>query len=276
MTSQEAKFNTFAKKNDKKDDIHTPLWPFRATSDANGWWTSETVRRTEPFGYAYPETVDWKYPSSPDARTQLRKRIDDYYSNLPRFISLSRARVPTAGASLLPQAALLKKIEETSVTANVSEMRKIDAELPKPEVLLQESLKPEKPFLRDLAPNGKYLEWLVNVKAEKHALGGDVQVHVFLGPVQEQNVQLWAVSPNHVGAFVTLGQDETTGCEKCQQDQADHTQVTGQIPLTLALTERYLAQLLPDLSEDSVIPYLKQNLHWKVTVVSSAILCLTT
>jgi hypothetical protein len=56
------------------------------------------------------------------------------------------------------------------------------------------------------------------------------------------NVALWPFSPNHVGTFATLGQGDQTACAKCQQGQADRTQVTGQIPLTLALTERYLAQ----------------------------------
>jgi tyrosinase len=118
----------------------------------------------------------------------LTEIINEHYSNLPHFISLSKRRAETAGASLLPQAALLKKLDETQVTANVTEMRRIDAELPEPQVLLQQSLEPGKPFLRDLAPNNKYLEWLVDIKAEKHALDGGVQVHVFLGPVQEDDV----------------------------------------------------------------------------------------
>lgn len=253
------------------EDENSPLWPFRRTVSSQidkDWWTSQDVKRTEVFGYAYPEIAGWQYPGSSDAQKALSATIDEYYSNLPRFIRQSKARVQTAGASLLPQAALLKKLDETKATANVAEMKRIDAETPHPQVLLQQSLAPDKPFLRDLAPNNKYLEWLVNIKAEKHALDGAVQVHVFLGPVQEENVALWPFSPNHVGTFVTLGQGQETACAKCQEAQAANTQVTGQIPLTLALTERYLAQIIPDLTQATVVPYLTANLHWRVALVS--------
>lgn len=267
VTEQPAPKTSFAKLKGSAEDEDTPLWPFRITSKKDDWWTSQKAKRTEGFGYAYSEIEGWRYPGSSDARVKLNERINEYYSNLPNFISLSKRSVETAGASLLPQAALLKKLDETHVTANTTEMRRIDAELPAPQVLLQQSLGPEKPFLRDLAPDNKYLEWLVDIKAEKHGLDGSVQVHVFLGPVQEDDVALWPFSPNHVGTFATLGQGDQTGCAKCQEDQADRTQVTGQIPLTLALTERYLAQLLPDLTEDTVVPYLTTNLHWRIALV---------
>lgn len=274
VTKRPALRPSFAKLGGSDEDENTPLWPFRITSKKDDWWTSQKAQRTEYFGYAYPEIAGWRYPGSSDARVKLTETINKYYSNLPNFISQSKRRVETAGASLLPQAALLKKLNETQVTANITEMRRIDTELPEPQVLVQQSLEPGKPFLRDLAPNNKYLEWLVNIKAEKHALDGSVQVHVFLGPVQEDDVALWPFSPNHVGTFATLGQGDQTACAKCQRDQADRTQVTGQIPLTLALTERYLAQIIPDLTEDTVIPYLTTSLHWRVALVSELLPCL--
>ena len=75
---------------------------------------------------------------------------------------------------------------------------------------------------------------------------------------------LWPISPHHVGTFVPLGQRQGTGCQKCQGDQRDHVEITGQIPLTLALVECYLAGILPDLNEDRVIKYLTKNLHWNI------------
>ena len=44
-----------------------------------------------------------------------------------------------------------------------------------------------------------------------------------------------------------------------------------QIPLTIALIERYLAGIIDDLSEQSVVPYLTENLHWRVTQVNSSL-----
>ena len=109
---------------------------------------------------------------------------------------------------------------------------------------------------------------MTNIKAQKHTLGGAYSVHVFLGPVDEENVALWPAAPTHVGTFAPLGRSSETSCGKCQQDQRDHTEITSQIPLTMALVERYLAGQLRDLTEATVVPYLTQNLHWRVAKVS--------
>ena len=272
---------SFNKQNGFVEGIKTPLWPFRrqvTNNVANDWWTSDQSRRTEDFGYSYPEIQGFQYPNSADQTTQaqinLSQTIDRYYSNLGDYIIKSRRNIRTAGAEMLPQAAMLKTFAlKANLPATVTEMKKIDATLPSHDELLQESLRPEKPFLRDLAPDGKYLEWLVDIKAEKHAMEGQARLHVFLGPVQEEDSSLWPVSPNHVGTFSTFGQEKSTSCEQCKTDQADGKVVTGQIPLTIALAERYLAEIIPDLSEDSVIPFLQKNLHWRVALVSIIASC---
>lgn len=53
-------------------------------------------------------------------------------------------------------------------------------------------------------------------------------------------------------------------CGKCQDDRANRQQVTGQIPLTIALAERYFAGLIDSLEPGDVTGYLKANLHWEV------------
>lgn len=122
--------------------------------------------------------------------------------------------------------------------------------------------------ITDLSINGKYLEWITNFKVEKHALGGTFTVHVFLGDFDAANPSSWRSTPNKVGSFNVLGDTEETGCVKCKKDQARQLQVTGQVPLTLALAERYLAGQLANLQPESVIPYLQTNLHWRITLVS--------
>lgn len=69
---------------------------------------------------------------------------------------------------------------------------------------------PDDRDLKKLVPSNKYLEWLVNIKAQKYVLGGDFTVHVFLGPVEEDSPILYPASPNHVGTFSTFGQKEGT------------------------------------------------------------------
>lgn len=244
----------------------TPLWPFRDMMTS--WWTSNMVKKTETFGYTYPETQGLTYPLTGQARLDFIKIVDDLYPSASRAVARSLRRVETAGQELLPQATLLRRMADNKVSATHQESMTLAQDLPEQQALLESSLEPSKPVIRDLAPDRKYLEWLVNIKAEKHALGGEYSVTVFLGPVEEQEVILWPISPNFVGTSAPFGQTGDTECGKCRDDQREHLQITGQIPLTLALIERYLAQIVPDIGVDTVVPYLRENLHWRVQSVS--------
>ena len=254
------------------EKINTKLYPFRADVQKDAWYTSNNVKRTEPFGYSYPETADVTYPPTEAAKAALRKKLNVIYPPPSELIQQSKQQSKTAGQDLLPRAHILSQIKAKNIPATAEKFESLVQELPKREELLETSLKPSKPILRDLAPDNKYLEWLVNIQAEKHALNGAYTVHFFLGPPQEENTALWPSAPHHVGTFAPLGQPSNTGCGKCQADQRDHTQVTGQIPLTIALMERYLAGIIDDLSEQSVVPYLTENLHWRVVQVNAPLL----
>lgn len=121
--------------------------------------------------------------------------------------------------------------------------------------------------LTDLTTNGKYLEWIVNFKVEKHTLGGTFSVHVFLGDFERDDPSAWHSTANKVGSFNVLGDAESTGCGKCRSDRERRLIVTGQVPLTLALAERYLAGEVANLKPEGVIPYLQTHLHWRITFV---------
>ena len=253
----------------KKDEenIDTPLWPFRP--DENKWYTSRSVGNTEDFGYTYPETEGFTYPATPDQKKELLETIGKTYDSMAKYILQSKKGERTAGKDLLPQAHIVKQIEAETIPATAASLEKLASNIPERETLLEESLRPSKPFLRDLAPNNKYLEWITNIKAEKHTLGGSYTVQVFLGrPDDGTDPALWPISPTHVGTFSPFGQPSTTGCGKFQADQRDRVQVTGQIPLTIALAERYLAGIIRDLGVESVKPYLTRHLHWRVVEVS--------
>ena len=223
---------------------------------------------TRTFGYTYPETATLNYPTSPDDKAKLLADIGLKYDSLPKFIQRSKREIPTAGQELLPGANFAKQIQTRKVPATAASIKTLVENLPNSKSLLEASLEPSKPFLRGLAPDNKYLEWLTNIRAQKHTLEGDYSVHIFLGPPDDEpNVAFWPVAPTHVGTFSPFGQPRDTSCAKCQQEQTAHTLITSQIPLTLALVERYLAGIIPDLTEASVIPYLKKELHWRVALV---------
>ena len=250
-----------------EDTIATPLYPFKAEAAAESWYTSAATKRTKQFGYEYPETAGLDWSESSEGRAKMAKLIGDYYLPLAKEIQQSILHNKEAGVDFLPQAAVAVEMSRR-VPATVEKLASIVKELPSTEQLLATSNKPGKPVLRDLAPNRKYLEWIINIKALKHALDGAYTVHTFLGhPDDETNVALWPQVPTHVGTFVPLGQSNDTGCGKCKEDQEDELEVTGQIPLTVALVERYLAGIIPDLTPANVVPYLQQHLHWRVAMV---------
>lgn len=262
---------TFARNPNEVEGITTKLYPFRPSVDPDSWYTSTDVKRTEPFGYSYPETTNLTYPTPEAARSDLRKKLNRIYPSPASMIQQSILHSKTAGQELLPRVHILSQIKAEQIPATAEKFESLVKALPKHEELLETSLKPSKPFLRDLAPNNRYLEWLTNIRSEKHSLDGAYTVHIFLGPTEEPSTALWPSAPTHVGTFAPLGQSGDTECERCQDDQRDHIQVTGQIPLTVALIERYLAGIIDDLSEQSVIPYLTKNLHWRVTQVARSV-----
>ena len=266
ITSKNAGIGDWTTSAGEPETASTTLYPFRSTTTS--WYDSDSVKRTEVFGYTYPETQGLKYPISDTERKALIQTIENYYGSLPNMIRQSKNGNKNAGDFLLPRAELLKQISDKQVTANNNEMMKLVPTLPETQTLLQRFLEPSKPFLKNLASDNKYLEWLVNLKAEKHSLDGAFSVHVFLGAVEENSVSLWPMSPHYVGSFAPLRRPSNTSCAKCQRDQRDHMEVTGQIPLTIALVERYLAGIIPDISPNTVIPYLTKNLHWRVASVS--------
>ena len=250
------------------EDKDSPLYPFRP--DVDSWYLSEDVKKTERFGYTYPETAGLSYPTTDQQKSVLYEKISQTYDSPPKLIQDSKQGVETAGQNLLAQAQLLKDLEAQKVAATAKEQDSLISQLPDQETLVKRSLGPTKPYLRDLAPDNKFLEWIINVKAAKHVLDGNYTVHFFLGPQDEPRVALWAASPTHVATFAPLGQRSTTSCKKCQAAQADATQVTGQVPLTLALMERYIAGIVDDLTPASVVPYLTRNLHWRVAMVRAS------
>ena len=250
------------------EDKDTPLYPFRP--DVNSWYLSTDVKRTEVFNYTYKETEGLKYPTSKKDRERLTADIANQYGPPWSFIQASKLGDETAGEELLSRSHIQRSLEKHSISASADNADSLISDLPTSQTLLKNSLGPSKPYLRDLAPSDKYLEWITNIKAEKHTLDGTYTVHVFLGPADDEpNVGLWPAAPTHVGTFAPLGQPSDTGCEKCQSDQSNNLQVTGQIPLTVALMERYLGGMIRNLKAENVVPYLQKNLHWRVATVSA-------
>ncbi|TVY93845.1 Tyrosinase [Lachnellula willkommii] len=112
------------------------------------------------------------------------------------------------------------------------------------------------PQRRDAVVNHR--EWLVNLKADKHALNGSFFVHIFLGDFGS-DPKGWSFEANLVGTWAVL--------DKFNTANAPNKPVSGTIPLTGVLSKLVLANKLPSLDPDVVPPYLAANLKYRVTLL---------
>ena len=119
--------------------------------------------------------------------------------------------------------------------------------------------------LAHLAPNSQYTEWITNVRVKKHGLGQTFRVIVFLGTF-DQDPTTWDTEFNVVGRVTVLGRSPKTRCEKCQDDMANDLIVTGTVSLTSALIQDCVGGELHSLEQADVVPHLKRNLQWRVTL----------
>lgn len=70
-----------------------------------------------------------------------------------------------------------------------------------------------------------------------------------------------------VGNFAVFGKEQsTTGCGKCKQDAENNIEITGTVPLTAALLKEFKKGTLGGLGKENVLPWLRDNLHWRVTL----------
>lgn len=107
-------------------------------------------------------------------------------------------------------------------------------------------------------------EWLANLQIENFAVDGSFHVHFFLGEFSDDPAN-WTQDGNLVATHsvfsVAVG---VTGCQNCIQDKQSDAVVSGGVSLTNALLEKGLSDLEPE----TVVPYLKANLAWRVQAVS--------
>lgn len=102
-------------------------------------------------------------------------------------------------------------------------------------------------------------------------------VTIFLGDVQDDNVFNFFTTDTAVGQvfnFSSQAEGRGTGeggCASCAADQADGVLASGQVILTGVLIKLVNSGIIPDLEEDTIQAYLKENLHWRIKNVSTAV-----
>lgn len=271
------------------EDINTALTPFWKTTTT--FWTSNDVRESTVLGYAYTETQSWNYSTSSSYWSSINAAIANLYGSTVSASSFTRLAAAVAPAAA--QKVLVARAAITPEAAPVTQKVPAAAAGVKMAVAHAVGVKPvaahaapgnnpgsdkeqiaagepaPKPASNPAGPGdtfGSYTEWIANIKVEKHCLAGTFMIHIFLGDFDPDSKN-WMAQPNNVGTSTILGSDaDDTGCGKCKDDASRRLKVTSMVPLTEALVDAIEAGRLGSLDEDDVVPYLKQNLHWRVTL----------
>ncbi|CCC07895.1 unnamed protein product [Sordaria macrospora k-hell] len=289
MTPRPAPYSTFVAQEGESQSKNTPLEPFWDRSTAN-FWTSEQVKDSTTFGYAYPETQKWKYSSVAEYQAAIRTSVTALYGSnvFANFVDNVADRTPALKKSLAAGEESKSKsknaVSEAAAHAvEASGVKKIAAKVhgvvhqaeekvQKPVVNVEETkaepITPKGPIpenLKYLAPDGKYTDWIVNVRAQKHALGQSFRIIVFLGEFNP-DPETWDQEFNCVGRVSVLGRSAETQCGKCRKDNTNGLVVSGTVPLTSALLQDIVGGELQSLKSEDVIPHLRANLKWKVAL----------
>ena len=202
------------------------LAPFHSDNGST-FYTSDTSRSTRPFGYTYPELVDWNTSSSSLA-TSLRATVNALYN-------------PLAGNKTTATTGMPGNI--ASRRANVAEsFGCVTFELAK-----------------ELGVNNLDMQWSINVQVQRFAFPTAFTLHFFIGdPPADPNA--WSTAPNLIGShgqFIAANvslfypQGFPTGLQQ------------GEVSLTHTLAAGVARGLLADLTPRSVLPLLAQSLYWR-------------
>ena len=119
--------------------------------------------------------------------------------------------------------------------------------------------------------DGMYRQYLANILSQKFALNGSYAIYVFMGDFDDSPTA-WPLSPSLVGTHAVfaalLGADTASNPQAKQKQDGSSIQVTGTMPLTSMLLAKVQAGELQRMDPETVAPYLSDNLHWRVGMVS--------
>lgn len=154
----------------------------------------------------------------------------------------------------------------TSASSSISSKTKREADpaadaeaAPQPEAPTSSPTPSPLPVNAIATPAGKRYEYITNIVAERFGLDGPFNIYVFLGSYSPDPSQ-WAFEANLVGIHGMFAANDMRG-------MMGNLQVTGTVPLTTALLAKLSEGCLPSLAQADVVPYLQQNLHWRIATV---------
>ncbi|THZ10344.1 Di-copper centre-containing protein [Aureobasidium pullulans] len=269
--------STFAYPAGTINDVNSGLTPF--FKDAAGTnWTSADVRDTTTLGYTYPELQNGATASS------VRAAINKLYGKNAVAASASvNVNVGASTSSANPASSTTSKAASStpSKAASSTPANQPARAASKPSLSSIWRSRPVHiwspwwkrdnmtgaPFYSMNGTNGTngtddyHHEYICNIVSQKFAMNGSYAVYVFLGNVSSNSTEELQLAPNLVGTYSVFSNMPFEDNHMMNMD----LKVTGTVPLTTSLLEKYENGELRSMLPTDVEPYLRKNLQWRVS-----------
>ncbi|KAG8983087.1 hypothetical protein FRB93_007678 [Tulasnella sp. JGI-2019a] len=220
-----------------------PFWNGQQT-----FWHSTGARTLKPLNYTYPEFQGLNLDDKPAVKIAITNQVNKLYgptdNELFQFAALSAANAPQGQAAAHPAQQPLQAAKTAlgQAVAHAPTLVGGSAHIP--------------PHTRR--------DWTVRVRSKLHQFGESYSVLIFVGdpPASEHD---WRTSPNYVGAFCAFVNSSPEKCSNCREHA--ESVVEGFVPLNRHLCAGHVNALRPD----TVVPYLKNRIHWRIQKTDASI-----
>ena len=134
-------------------------------------------------------------------------------------------------------------------------------------------------------PNSSHATRPLTLGATRFAFNGSFNVHIFIGHVNDDKADHFVTRKNEVGFSGVFTSPQESSCASCRAHEAADVLSEDVVSLTLYLPD-YLAsnpvsqglltegtlRTIPNLEPASVVPFLKEQIAWRVTTVDGELL----
>lgn len=251
--SQTAPHSTWTIPQGSVQDQNSPLTPMHKDAAGN-FYTTDDVEDWTQFKYTYPEFAD-----SDGSAASINSYINKLYgpsatatagsskrTAAPEPVADSPVTIPTdlplasvAVSSVIPQSTGFPLANATGSLLNNT--ASVASNLTSP----------------TQANNGSLFQYVANIKSPRYMLNGSYVVYLFNGPAASDVPSTWITDPSLIGPYGVLA---TLGPGMNNMT----LMAAGSIPLTRSLTNSVADGIIPDLSEEVVVPYLQTYLNWRI------------
>ena len=126
---------------------------------------------------------------------------------------------------------------------------------------------------------------LLICKFSRFAFNGSFSIHFFIGHVKEDQPERYMTKKNEAGFAGIFASSTDTDCANCARKQEEDILVEDVVPLTTILYDYLDAnpgsntlirdaerKTIPNLEPESVVPFLAENLQWRMIDLGSNLL----